>query len=691
MSRAAHTVDHSTYRPDIDGLRAIAVLAVVAFHVNPAWLPGGFAGVDVFFVISGYLITANLWAALKPVDGAGHPSLAVPAFSYGAFLAGRVRRLAPALLAMLAATLVAAQWLMRPEDARTVAASALWSLASAANLYFWQFGEHGYFDAPSAEQPLLHLWSLGVEEQFYLVWPLLLAWIAVPLARRIGALAAPALAFTLAGASFWLGWAYATDDPSFAYYTLPTRASGLLLGATLALLAARFPRGLPLPERLGRPLAEVLALSGMTLLAGSGITWVTEADPYPGIAVLWPSLGTALLIAAGLRRAGAGTGSPTFTAWLLGSLPMVAIGRVSYAAYLWHWPLLAFYRYGHGAPDTTTGLVLFALTFVLAALSTWLLETPIRRRRATPLRTAGELLLLPGTVLAAAATLLFVTQGFGVRQWSPAYMAAWQQVGAQTRPAVVDPAVCQRERLTAADLRDPRCVSGTPGSSPPEVLLWGDSHAAHYVRTLSLLAERAGFRVRNATHSGCPPVLGDPAGLIGRDGLADCRASLRAVEAELPNYRAVILAASWYSYQYRSPTFKARFTTTLQALRARGIRVLLVGRVPLMLGYDRLCEEKAIGYPGLACRDVRVAIQPAVKNFNDWLRSTAAGMPGVAYYDANAYLCPDGVCRLRNARGELLYFDHNHLSTAGSIALGHAILRAEGVPSSMRTLAANPG
>ena len=203
---------------------------MIAFHVDRSWLPGGFYGVDVFFVISGFLITANILRAQAP-DANGHASIRSGSFTYLGFLVGRVKRLAPAMLLVVSATLIAAQLLLRPEDAVATAHSALWAVCSASNFYFWLFSDNSYFAASSAELPLLHLWSLGVEEQFYLLWPLLLL-----LMQRV--LRPAALVFTVlavATASICIPAMFSNIDPMFAYYMLPTRCGALTLGCALAL------------------------------------------------------------------------------------------------------------------------------------------------------------------------------------------------------------------------------------------------------------------------------------------------------------------------------------------------------------------------------------------------------------------------------------------------------------------------
>ncbi len=304
------------YRTDIDGLRALAVLSVIVFHISAVALPGGFAGVDIFFVISGYLITLHI---VSEVDQGR--------FSLAEFYRRRIKRIAPAMLVVVAATFAAAQSLLRPEDAEKVAESALWSLASLANVYFWLFQDTGYFAAASEEQPLLHLWSLGVEEQFYIIWPLVLMAVG---ARRRGRAFVGIAAAVMIG-SFALGqWVFAAH-PSFAYYMLPTRAGELLIGA---LLAHAVHGGARPPSR---GVAEAAAWIGLVLVVGS-LFLLSEHRVFPGWQAVPPTLGTGLLIYAGLD-------GRTLTARFFSLRPLVAVGLVSYSAYLIHWPILSFMRY----------------------------------------------------------------------------------------------------------------------------------------------------------------------------------------------------------------------------------------------------------------------------------------------------------------------------------------------------------
>ena len=300
MHPTAHRA--SEYRPDIDGLRAIAVLSVMLFHARDTALPGGFVGVDIFFVISGYLISKHIATEAD----AGR-------FSLAEFYRRRIRRIAPMMLTVVAATLAVALVVMTPEDATTVAKAAVWSVASLANLHFWRDLDTGYFTDSSAEAPLLHLWSLGVEEQFYILWPLLLA-VAVRRMRTRWLLTAMA---GLAALSFAAAAAIFPHDPMFAYYMLPTRAGELLLGALVGVASARNQLA-PAPA-MGR----LAGTTGLLLIAGS-LWMIDRHDPFPGWLAVPPTLGAALVILAG-------EGRHARTLPGLSSPPMVVIGKVSYS------------------------------------------------------------------------------------------------------------------------------------------------------------------------------------------------------------------------------------------------------------------------------------------------------------------------------------------------------------------------
>lgn len=311
-----HPNSHIAYRADIDGLRAIAVLAVLIFHAFPALLPGGFIGVDIFFVISGYLISSIVMKSAE--DGR---------FSIADFYARRIRRIVPPLLAMIVTSLVLGWSILLPDEYAQLAKHALAGIGFISNIVLWQ--ESGYFDSAAHLKPFLHLWSLGVEEQFYIFWPLILI-----LVIRRGLPFLGVALFILAG-SFAINIALTSTAGTAGYFLLPGRAWEMLAGA---ILAWRLRHHGPL-FAAGSRIANAVGLLGLLLIA-LGLWLIDKDKAFPGWWAILPVLGTVLLIAAGER-------SLTSTL-ILARKPMVAIGLISFPLYLWHWPLLSFARILHG-------------------------------------------------------------------------------------------------------------------------------------------------------------------------------------------------------------------------------------------------------------------------------------------------------------------------------------------------------
>lgn len=642
------------YRPDIDGLRAVAVIAVIIFHLRAEWLPGGFIGVDVFFVISGYLITRYI---LQELDAG--------VFSLAEFYRRRIKRIAPALLLVVAATLALSALLMLPEDMRKTAKSAVWSLASLANFYFCFFKESGYFGGGNENHPLLHLWSLGVEEQFYLLWPLLLmAW--RPRSRRAYLLAAGGLA----AASFLGAELIVGSRQDLAYFMLPTRGGEMLVGAMLA-WPARAERAHWSPR-----LAGVAALAGAALILWS-LLFLSKTDRFPGLLALPPTLGAALLIQAGrIRYAGAGL--------LAHPLP-VAIGKISYSAYLWHWPLIALWTYGYGAPGVAAAALLVAATMLLAALSYRLVETPARRSNAALLPLAWRQFVLPSALACVAAVALV----YGGRIWPSLHDTPYHKELVRlyelNQPAYGQAYVCQEQRLSEKLVRNAQCVVGESGGQP-KVLLWGDSNAAHYIGMLGEFTRHADLRFRNISIGACPPLLGDPTPFIETKRIEDCRSSLALVWHEVAQYDMIILGASWTQYQARSPKFFEATRATVNELTRRGKKVVLLGKAPELAGVHRSCPMKALTYPILDCAPSGGALKPEILAANNFLRELASQDPNVAYFDANDYLCENGVCLSHETDGSLRYADGSHFTMRYSWQLGRRIYDAEGVPAAFNQL-----
>jgi len=302
----------NNYRADLDGLRAIAVLSVVVFHIDEVLIPGGFVGVDIFFVLSGYLISRYIFEKLNEQS-----------FSLAEFYRRRIKRIAPAMLVVLLVVLVFSQLIMLPNDAEKVAESVIWSLFSLTNFYFYSSEDLSYFASVMNEKPLLHFWTLGVEEQFYLIWPVCL----MLFYRYFNTRCFLYLLIFLATCSFISAQYYSVVSPSFSYYMLPTRAGELLIGAIVAHLILS-------SENKAKKVGQGLSIIGSLMIVWS-FFYISAEDIFPGILALIPTLGTAFLIYSGQYKV-------SWISWLLERKPLVYIGLISYSTYLWHWPIIAF-------------------------------------------------------------------------------------------------------------------------------------------------------------------------------------------------------------------------------------------------------------------------------------------------------------------------------------------------------------
>ncbi|WP_237477867.1 acyltransferase family protein [Lichenibacterium dinghuense] len=605
------------YRPDIDGLRAVAVSVVVLFHYGLAGLPGGFVGVDVFFVISGYLITAIT-----------RGELARGRFSLAGFYERRVRRIVPAFALVLLATALASPFVFLPEDLRLLGKSTEASALFGSNILFARLAAD-YFDADNLVlQPLLHTWSLAVEGQFYLLYPLLL----LPLARR-PRLTAAALAI-LAAASFADGSWDAVHRPVSAFYLLPGRAWELLAGGLLTLLPARAVRGRA---------ADAAVLLGLAAI-GAAAALYTAATPFPGPAALLPCLGAALAIVGG------GPGGRVSA--LLGSAPLAWLGRISYSLYLWHWPVIVLARYG-GGPDLriATRLLLLAATVALAGLSYALVERPFIAKRALP-RRRGLLLAAAGAT--AASLALGQALDLAGRGLLPL---------GRLPPAVATLAAGHFDRLEgecpvpaagAAPLPYP-CRFGAAGVEPA-VALWGNSYARMWVPALGADARARGTAGVALIFSKCPPLAG-----LDTPSLPGCARFDRDAVAYLtthPAIRSVVLGSDWF---VQSPTDLAHLDGTLAALDAAGLHVSIL-LAPPQADYSvprtlALAALHGTAPPPLLTVEEARRRQSA----STALIEAAAARHGATVIDPAARLCEGGTCPVARD-GRPLFYDAGHIT-----------------------------
>ncbi len=616
-----------TYRPDIDGLRALAVLVVLFFHAGVPGPSGGFVGVDVFFVISGYVITRGILA-----------DVAAGRFSVARFYERRIRRILPMLVATILATYALAWVFLLPaaldDFARSVAAASVFS----ANVFFWKSA--GYFDVEAQTRPLLHLWSLSVEEQYYLVIP-----VALPLLlARARGLAVGGLIVALL-ASLALSVALTDTAPGANFYLLPSRAWELLVGALLA-----FPSGWAAPRslreanssgwRAPRILREAMAAGGLGLIAVAIFTY-DEATPFPGLAALPPCLGAGLIVAAG------GGGAGTLVGRLLSLPPCTGIGRLSYALYMVHWPVVVFTRYAllrDPAGWEVVGVI--ALCFALAYAAWRWIETPLRHPPRGPAADRRPLFAATAALLAGLGGLGFagvVTDGFPSRfpGVQPGALAALEREGWKGGR-------CFLENGRFADWAGPECRIG--GDRPATALLWGDSYAAHYVPGLVRNAPALTHAVLQYTFAGCPPLLAYRS--RAKPGCGDFNAHAFDV-IRAYGVTHVVLAARWDLLSART---LAGLPDTLARLAALGVSVSVIGPSPLFAFDVAVLSARDAGArpDGSAAWFARVD-DPAIRRLS----------AGAGFIDPLPTFCDGALCRYR-AEGTDLFLDTGHLSRAGS-------------------------
>ncbi len=669
----------SVHRRDIDGLRAIAVIAVLCNHLYPALFPAGFIGVDIFFVLSGFLITRIV-----------NDEIAKGIFSYVEFYWRRCRRIVPALVVTLAGTwLLGALLLTGPEFVslgRHIVAAGLFS----SNLLLWR--EVGYFDTASGFKPLLHLWSLGVEEQFYLVWPAAVALLAKRRHMLAWMLGMGAVSLGLSG---WL----ATANPSAGFYLLSSRFWELLAGGALAVFLSPHRSRASEHRAWTQPsggVREAMSVIGLLLLV-AGFVFIKESPAYPGFWALLPVSATVLLLAAG-----SGTVIGRF---VLGNPIAVWFGLISYPLYLWHWPLLSFFRIVGTDLGLSTAdmrlikLPIAMLSILLAYLTYEFIERPAQRmgKRFNSNRTLQlrgiRLALLPLLLIVGAGVSTVAMRGIPSRYAPTDSVDEVAVLAAASREAMRDhPAV--REACTFADdrVQPARCYRSK--LAPAEVAVFGDSHAeVLYPGLAESMPDRSVLMIGQ---SGCAPLLDIQA--INAKYDPKCTASTRAsiaYLAGLPEVRTVLLVSrgpvytkglgfgrveSEVRWTLRSVApeastsasqeelFKTGLSRTIRALEDAGKRVILVRDVP-ELGFTP--SDCVTGRP-LGLREKRSPCSVpltafAKRNADYWtlLEQLATAHPGVQQFDASGAFCDTRECR-GMWDGALLYSDNNHLSLAGS-------------------------
>lgn len=631
-------------RRDIDGLRALAVLPVVLFHFGFNTFSGGFVGVDVFFVISGFLITSILFREIS-----------AKRFSFVDFWARRARRIIPALTVVMLVTLALGWLLLTAKDFSELGRTVRYQSLFISNILFMR--EDGYFQPASDLKPLLHTWSLAVEEQYYIFFPLLMA----VLVRYVRHWRWMLLGLLLI--SFGLNIAWIEHKPEFTFFSLPTRAWELLCGAMLAVM--------PAPRQAVRPwLYQMVGIAGLASVLVAVFTF-DRSTVFPGWAALLPVLGTTALIWSGAQ-------GPSWAARLLSLRPLVWIGLLSYSLYLWHWPI---YVYANAISidgiQPLEALAWMALAVGLAWLSLRYIELPFREKRLLGERKS----ILAGAVVAIA---VLVAVGSAIRSADgiPGRLSGKALEYAQAREWRAGQMKCMV--VTQDKSIDKACLVGGEQSTQPTQAFWGDSHAAALMPAIEANARRDGRSVWLFSMSACPPILSD-------EPRQRCKEfNQQTMDKVLSlGIKDVVLASNWSLYVYgredgdrkvllnahddtaqAEERMAAALRARVAALRAAGVQVWLFKEVPLQRkgAINRLTSLARIGRSaeGLGRPlDEHLARQHFLGNL---FTSMSEADPGVHVIDPTPMMCADGVCSIE-VNGHSQYKDEDHLSDIGSARL----------------------
>uniref|UniRef100_Q07SJ4 Acyltransferase n=1 Tax=Rhodopseudomonas palustris (strain BisA53) TaxID=316055 RepID=Q07SJ4_RHOP5 len=649
------------YRSDIDGLRAVAVIPVVLFHAGLPGFGGGFVGVDVFFVISGYLITSLI-----------ADDLSTGTFSIAKFYERRIRRIFPALIVVLLFVLFVGYFLFTPDDYRSLGSSVDATILFLSNMFFWQ--QVGYFDSASSLKPLLHTWSLSIEEQFYAVYPLLLL-----LLRRFSHQTKLIVLVSTFLISFVAAAAMVFYKPSAAFYLGPFRAWELLGGGLVAL-------GL-LPNRATNAARQICAVLGLLLVLLPEVFY-SATTRFPGLTAAPPVLGTMLIIWTG------GLGS-TIVRKLLSSPPLTSIGKASYSLYLWHFPIFAFSHYVTiGKINFLNSIALCIASVVISFASLYVVERPFRRK-SSPRTTARLVSTAVGAMACVAMIGVYVVTNDGLRgRFDLQTITLLDTERENTAHAMK--CMSLGDKLIAPQ---DACRYGASGVRP-SVLLWGDSHSAVTATAISDAAHRHGAAFLYAGSVDCPPGLGfDIAsdhgpGFVSTPGYQYCGeyngAMLRsAVSSE--HIKTVVISARWTNWRIGEPGSPAEGPVDIRLRNSLGTAQTLDGNKQIFAeGFEKLVmalldagkvvwvvgpvPEPSVVVPralyvqhlGLDRSDFDIP-ESVFFTKNKWIlaywQNLSEKYP-IRFVWPHSVLCSKGTCKVSD-NGAPLYFDHNHLSKAG--------------------------
>ncbi len=635
------------FYPAIQGLRALSIVAVIVFHFQSNWLAGGYVGVDLFFVISGFLITRMI-----------ERDLGTGSFSITHFYKNRVVRLLPNLFAMIVATVVISYLVLRPYDFFQYAKSLQLSAIYLTNMVFAK--QQGYFDMSRDVKPLLHTWSLSIEEQFYVLFPLLMILLFKFRKYRL-----PALTM-LAIASFAMRWRYTQQElPSEGFFSFFGRVWEFIVGAAIVYL----------PQTWRTKLAQQPALFwlGMCVIAAS-LIGLDEGLPYSGLLLLAPCLAIALIIIQ--------NESPLATQWL-GARPLVFIGGMSYSLYLWHWPLMVWFHQSDFAFSSDLQSLLLVITTIAISYLAWrYIEEPFREKKH---KYSGKVVAVSviffGLFCASAGGYIYAQSGMELR--FPNYTVVAKNLASfnfETQTGITLTALTRCSSDSAASEVVHNCAFGD-AQATKRFLVLGDSHAGSWYPAFDAAAQTQGWQGVQVSLPGCPPLLG----IQSWDGAKNiCKPQFDArVQALLgaQSFQKVFLVAFWSMYSEGDERRPYHFVSdsrvvsrdaaaskqvmaqhlkeTIQFFNARGIEVVIVHTVPTL---PKRIQDLPNDYS---------QIRSAVKERNRFMKESidpAQTAGSLSTLDAASVLCTQAICPTR-VNGYVMYSDNNHISLATAAQL----------------------
>ena len=622
----------NTYRPDIDGLRALAVLAVVLFHLSPTLLPNGFLGVDIFFVISGFLITTILYREMEQNN-----------FSFANFYNRRIRRILPVCFVVIVVGLLLTRWLFLTKDFYSVANSAVASVFFLSNFYFARVG--GYFDISTEERPFNHIWSLSVEEQFYFIFPLLL-WLVFKskfLRKHIIAVLLSTMFFLLCLSFLPLEKIGIHLD---AYYLPHLRMIELLTGSLLAVILCL--KG----NHLSVQMSNILGSSTLVIVIACLCVKNVFVPPYfPGVTSLLLCVPTALLIVANEKG--------SYVKKLFSIPPIVWIGKLSYSLYLWHWVVLAMCRYFLGVGDLPFGVALgaFILMFLLSIITYYFVEQPFRKKKYTFKKSFLYLYLLPLIVVIAISYSLY-----------QAKIPELQKTSSHFPPVVCEKCTTSKDTL--------QTLGDTKSLYPKKILFVGDNHTSHLSPFIDIVGKKEGWKADVLSAGACPSLLNTQ----GWKPTAECQKALDYLQEHYLQYNVIFLVNSYTTDRENIPAYTQKFIATIHTLLAAGKDVYVLNS-SANFDYDVQRNQKLKKQLGIQYF-TSLRGEKYKKNYKRWERFASTlktEFPTLHIIDLSHYIPNDGCIA-----GKPIMYDTNHFNTYGAqqiaalfIANGEKLLKLE--------------